>query len=81
MELSNSSDRGINKESSIVKGGLKLAEMQKLKVKIEGEREGEKQVFNSSKGRNKQKEKIVDEKGNRDDTVMSKLIEKIKEFL
>lgn len=81
VEFSNSSNEGINKESSIIKGGLKLAEMQKLKVKIEGERKGEKQVFNSSKGRNKQKEKVVYEQGKRDDTVMSKLIEKIRELL
>jgi hypothetical protein len=81
VEFSNSSNKGINKESSIIKGGLKLAEMQKTKVKIEGEREGEKQVFNSSKGRNKQKEKVMYEQGKRDYSVMSKLIEKIKELL
>jgi hypothetical protein len=80
-EFSNSSGEGINKESSIVNGGLKLAEMQKLNVKIEGESGGEKQVFNSSKGRNKQKEKVTYEKGKRDETVMSKLIQKIKELL
>jgi hypothetical protein len=79
-EFSNNSGEGINKESSIVKGGLKLAEMQKLNVKIEGESGGEKQVFNSSKGRNKQKEKVTYEKGKRDETVMSKLIQKIKEL-
>ncbi len=80
-EFSNSSGEGINKESSIVKGGLKLAEMQKLNVKIEGEIGGEKQEFNSSKGRNKQKEKVKYEKGKRDESVMSKLIQKIKELI
>ena len=80
-EFSNGSGEGINKESSIVKGGLKLAEIQKLNVKIEGESGGEKQEFNSSKGRNKQKEKVTYEKGRRDETVMSKLIQKIKELI
>lgn len=81
IELSNSSGDGINKESSIVKGGLKLAEMQKIKIKVEGETSGEKQVFNSSKGRNKLKEKVPYEKERRDETVISKFIQKIKELL
>lgn len=80
-EYSNTSGDGINRESSIVKGGLKLAEMQKLDVKIEGKSGGEKQVFNSSKGRNKLKEKVTYEKGKRDETVMSKLIQKIRDLL
>jgi len=80
-EFSNTYGNGINRESSIMKGGLKLGEMQKLNIKIEGESGGEKQVFNSSKGRNKLKEKITYEKGKRDETVMSKLIQKIREML
>jgi len=81
IEFSNSSGSGINKESRIIMGGLKLAKMQKLKIKIEGETFGEKQVFNSSRGRNKMKEKVRYKKDERDETVMEKLTQKIKELI
>lgn len=80
-EFSNGSGSGINKSSKIIEGGLKLSKMNKLKVKIEAELEGEKQVFNSSKGRNQLKEKVSYEAGDRDKTVFQRFRDKMKELL
>ena len=80
-EYSNPSDSGISKSSKIIEGGRKLAEMNKLKVKIEGYVEGEKQVFNSSKGRNQLKEKISYEARDRDTTILHRFRDKMKGLL
>jgi len=80
-EFSNGSGSGINKNSKIIKGGLKLSKMNKLKVKVEAETDGEKQVFNSSKGRNQLKEKASYEVNDRDKTVFQRFLDKMKELL
>ena len=80
-EFSNSAGDGINKNSKIMNGGFTLLKLNKLNVKIESETEGSKQIFNSAKGRNKLKEKISYERGERDTTVFHRFLEKIRELL
>lgn len=80
-EFSNGGGSGINKSSKIIEGGLRLSKMNKLKVKIEAELEGEKQVFNSSKGRNQLKEKVSYEASDRDKTVLRRFLDRMKELL
>ncbi|MCL5793457.1 MAG: hypothetical protein M1138_01295 [Candidatus Thermoplasmatota archaeon] len=80
-EISNPTGAGINKNSKIIDGGLKLSKMDKLNIKIESESEGEKQVFNSVEGRNKLKEKVSYENGERDKTVFQRFLQKMRELL
>jgi hypothetical protein len=81
-EFSNGGEDGINKDSEIINGGFKLSKMSKLKVKIESELGGEKQVFNSAKGRNQLKEKVFyDDAKVRDKTVIKRFFERMKELL
>lgn len=80
-EFSNGGIYGIDKSSKIIEGGFKLSKLNKLKVKIVAELEGEKQVFNSSKGRNQLKEKVSYEANERDKTVFQMFLDRLKELL